>query len=90
MNEYDKLLEERNELRKDIKALYRAKDILISEASKNEISNMISIVESKRELLYQKAEAIRKNCNHEWEDDGHNSHHDYEKCIHCGELRIKY
>lgn len=30
---------------------------------------------------------LRSVCDHEWECDGHDSHHDWEKCSICGETR---
>lgn len=31
--------------------------------------------------------ALRELCDHEWEYDGHTSHHDHEICKHCGDGR---
>jgi hypothetical protein len=30
-------------------------------------------------------ESLRKVCDHEWKYDGHDSHHDWYKCVVCDE-----
>lgn len=29
-------------------------------------------------------DGLRKLCDHEWKDDGHDSHYSFEKCAKCG------
>lgn len=34
-------------------------------------------------------EAVREICTHEWMGCGHDSHHNYVECVHCGKEEIR-
>lgn len=49
-------------------------------ALRQQVESLEAAVKAHREALY----ALQKICPHEWVDDGHDSHYNWEKCTICG------
>lgn len=50
-----------------------------------ELDKEISTKAKELELLKQTRLGLQKLCSHDWVGDGHDSHHDWQKCRICGE-----
>lgn len=92
VDEYNSINEREKYLIDENYNLTTSKDILERYSKNtNDISKIIednrleiSQLYTKRNDIRKQMEIIRKSCEHEWEDDGWDSHHNYYICKKCG------
>ena len=82
----DKRVEQIEEFQENLSSVtYGLKELIALKLDIPNLKTMLKTLEKKETQLQKELSRIIKNCNHEWEYNGHDHKDDCYKCTMCGE-----